>query len=73
MLKRRAIGRIGREEPQRRDVEPALHHKLEANSAPLHRIVGIARADPLILCFDAGEQLDDQGVGAELVAEKRAP
>lgn len=35
------------------------------------RIVGIARADPLILGLYIGEQLDDQGVGAEVVAEKR--
>ena len=71
LLKRRAIGRVGRDEPQRRDVEPALRHKLEANGAPLHRVVWIARVDALILCLDSSEQLDDQSVSAELITEKR--
>jgi hypothetical protein len=37
----------------------------------MHRIVRIVRADPLVLRFDAGEQLHDQSLATELVAEKR--
>jgi hypothetical protein len=44
--------------------------QLQAELAALHGVVRIVRHDVLVLSLDAGEQLEEQRVMAELIADQ---
>jgi hypothetical protein len=42
-----------------------------SRGAALHCVVGIMAGNPLIFGFETGEELDEEGAGAKLVADQR--